>query len=69
MEHDPLRDSDNALLRLVEGRELCLHSVIGVCHDRYLVAQCTGSGVSFCVEAITERSMRVSGGPRDKIVG
>lgn len=32
MEHDPLGDSDDALLRFIEGRQLCLDGVVGVCH-------------------------------------
>lgn len=33
MEHDPLGDSNDALLRLIEGGELCLDGVVGVCHN------------------------------------
>lgn len=32
VEHDPLRDGDNAFLRLIESRKLCLDSIVGVRH-------------------------------------
>jgi hypothetical protein len=32
MKHDPLSDSNNAFLGLVESRELCLNGIIRVCH-------------------------------------
>lgn len=32
VEHDPLRDSDNALLRLIQSRELRLDSIIRIRH-------------------------------------
>ena len=32
MKHNPLGYSDNALLSLVQGRELCLHNVVGIRH-------------------------------------
>lgn len=34
VEHDPLRDSDNALLRLIQSRELRLDSIIRIRHNR-----------------------------------
>lgn len=33
VKQDPLRDSDNTLLRLIESGELCLYSIIGIRHD------------------------------------
>ena len=32
MEHDPLRDSDNTFLRLIESGELRFHSIIRIRH-------------------------------------
>lgn len=32
MKHDPLGDGDNALLRLIESRQFCLDSIIGISH-------------------------------------
>ena len=34
MEHDPLRDSDNTLLRLIESGELRFDSIIRIRHGR-----------------------------------
>lgn len=34
MEHDPLRDSDNALLRLVQSGEFRLDSIVRIRHGR-----------------------------------
>lgn len=33
VEHDPLRDGDDTLLRLIEGREFCLDSIVCVRHS------------------------------------
>lgn len=35
VEHDPLRDGDNAILRLAEGSKLGLDGVVAVCHGAY----------------------------------
>lgn len=32
MKHNPLRNSDNTLLRLVKRRKLCQHGVVGIRH-------------------------------------
>ena len=32
VEHNPLGDSDNTLLGLIESGKLCLDGIIGVCH-------------------------------------
>jgi hypothetical protein len=32
MEHDPLRNSDNGFLRLIQGRQLRLNGVVGIRH-------------------------------------
>ena len=32
MKHNPLRDGDNALLSLVQGRKLSFYSIVRVCH-------------------------------------
>jgi hypothetical protein len=33
VEHDPLRDSNDALLRLIQSRELGFHSIVGESHS------------------------------------
>jgi len=33
MKHDPLRDGNNALLCLIESRELCLNGIVRVSHN------------------------------------
>jgi len=34
MEHDPLRYTDDAILSLIQGRQLCPHGIICIRHDR-----------------------------------
>jgi hypothetical protein len=39
MKHDPLRNSDNAILRLAEGSQLGLDRVVGVGHGACWISQ------------------------------
>lgn len=41
MKHDPLRDGDDAVLRLTERGQFGLYSVVGVGHDAYEISQQT----------------------------
>lgn len=36
VEHNPLRDGHNTLLRLIESGELCFHGIICIRHDRVI---------------------------------
>jgi len=40
VKHDPLRNSDNAILRLAERSKLGLDRVVGVSHGARRISQC-----------------------------
>lgn len=39
VEHDPLGDGDNAILRLAEGSQLGLDGIVAVCHGAYWISR------------------------------
>jgi hypothetical protein len=49
MKHDPLRNGDNAILRLAEGSQLGLDRVVGVGHGACWISQ-SAMEIDLCID-------------------